>query len=596
MKESRRFRVFCFVCAALALSASLLPFAGVAVASAAGNYKPPTRHAPLPASLVYPSDWSVYSARVAQPTPPPRQHLRHGHPFGRKQSAWTTYHYTNLRTAWNPNETALNTTNVNPSSFGMLYSKAVDGEVYAEPLYVPHVKVPGQGIHDLLLIATEGDSLYAFDAESGAQLWKKTYVNPPYTTTFDPYVCGCSNIAFQQGITGTPVVDLRSNLMYFVAKTVENANSNPSTHYRFHALHIENGQDVGHNTDITASLMATDGTYIFLDQIWSIQRPGLALSGNVVYVGFGAGADYHPDTTAGWLIAFDTGSLAQIGQFSDEMGDAQTQWIWFDGYIPQHLGSIWAAGAAPAVDKQGNLYTQTGNGAFDGQLDFAMSLIKVSPDLSHVVDYFTPSTWFNDSNADADLGSAGVTLLPRQPGHAKEVVVGGGKTGLSFLVNTKNMGKFNASGDQILSETYTNNGLWGTTAAFNGPDGRTYLIVPGGGPMTRWQVQTGASVSLAFTSQTSDHFSDYDDAGSEPVISSNGTAAGSAIVWAYSRVGSGGPAQLTLRAYDANNLANKLVELPFTYWQGGGELISPSVANGMVFTAGEGNVSAYGLL
>jgi len=114
--------------------------------------------------------------------------------------------------------------------------------------------------------------------------------------------------------------------------------------------------------------------------------------------------------------------------------------------------------------------------------------------------------------------------------------------------------------------------------------------------MTLWQVRTGSGVSLGYMSQTTDHFSDGDDAGSEPIVSSNGTVAGSAIVWSYSRVGQGGPAQLTLRAYDASNLANKLVELPYTYWLGGGELLSPSVANGMVFTAGEGVVSAFGLL
>jgi hypothetical protein len=254
------------------------------------------------------------------------------------------------------------------------------------------------------------------------------------------------------------------------------------------------------------------------------------------------------------------------------------------------------SGAAPAIDGLGNLYVQTGNGAFDGQLDWAMSVLKVSPDLSHVVDYFTPSTWLNDSNADLDLGSAGVTLLPRLPGRFPNVAVGGGKSGLSFVMNEHNLGKFNAGGDRNLSEALTNDGLWGTTAAYVGSDGKTYVIVPGGGPMTLWQVQTVTTVSLGFMSQTLDRFSDYDDAGSEPVVSSNGTTPGSAIVWVYSRIGAGGPANLTLRAYDASNLSNKLIELPFTNWQGGGELISPSVANGLVFTAGEGVVSVYGLL
>jgi hypothetical protein len=163
-------------------------------------------------------------------------------------------------------------------------------------------------------------------------------------------------------------------------------------------------------------------------------------------------------------------------------------------------------------------------------------------------------------------------------------------------MNRNHMGGFNPSNDQILSETETNDGLWGTPAAYTGPDGKTYVLEPGGGPMTLWQVQTGSGVSLGYMNQTPDRFGDYDDSGSEPIVSSNGTASGSAIVWVYSRVGSGGPAQLNLRGYDATNLANELVDVPFTNWLGGGELLSPSVANGMVFTAGEGVVSAFGLL
>jgi hypothetical protein len=555
-------------------------------------------HAPLPPTLVQPVDWSLYTSRVPQPQPAAStRRLRNRHPQTKRHAeAWTTFHYDNLRTAWNPNETLLTTANVNASNFGMLYSEPVDGEVYAEPLYVPNVRVRKLGIHDLLLIATEGDSIYAFDAESGAQLYKTTYVSPPSVTTFDPYICQCSNIAFQQGITGTPVIDIKSSLMYFVAKTVETQGSISTTHYRLHALDIRTGIDAMPNTDINASIIAEDGTQVYLDQIWSIQRPGLALSNNVVYVAFGSGADYHPVNTSGWLVAFDKTNLQQIAQFSDETGDAQVQNIWYDGAVSTRLGAFWGSGAAPAVDKQGNLYVESGNGAFDGQLDFAMTAIKVSPDLSHVVDYFTPSTWYNDSNADQDLGSSGVILLPKQPGGVKNIAIAGGKTGISFVLNQHNMGKFNVSGNQILSQTTTNDGLWGTTAAYTGSDGASYLLVPGGGPMTLWRVQNGSSVSLGYLSQTVDHFSDYGDAGSEPVVSSNGAAPGSAIVWAYSRVGSGGPAQLTLRAYDATNLANKLIELPFTNWEGGGELLTPTVANGMVFTAGEGNVSAYGIL
>jgi len=559
----------------------------------AGTYRP--HHAALPATLAHSLNWALYAARVPQPQPPARRRRQHPH-VKRSQSAWSTFAYSNLRTAWNAHETALNTGNVNASSFGMLYSVPVDGEVYSQPLYVPQVPIPKQGTHDLLLVATEGDSVYAFDAESGAQIWKTTYVNPPNVTTFDPSVCGCSNIAFQQGITGTPVVDLPRLVMYFVTKTVESAGSTTTTHYRLHEVSLRTGLDVTPNTDISASALGADGTEVLLDPVWSIQRPSIALEHGVVYVAFGSGADYHPTNTSGWLIAFDKYSLAQIAQFCDETGYPQLQYIWYGGQPETRLGSVWMAGAAPAIDAQGNVYVQTGNGAYDGASDWAMSVIKVSPDLSHVVDSFTPSTWWSDTNSDQDLGSAGLMLLPHMRGRDGDVAIGGGKTGLTFVLNRNHLGGWNASGDRILSETQTNDGLWGTPAAYAGADGSTYVLIPGGGPMTLWQVRTGSGVSLGYMSQTTDHFSDGDDAGSEPIVSSNGTVAGSAIVWSYSRVGQGGPAQLTLRAYDASNLANKLVELPYTYWLGGGELLSPSVANGMVFTAGEGVVSAFGLL
>jgi len=235
----------------------------------------------------------------------------------------------------------------------------------------------------------------------------------------------------------------------------------------------------------------------------------------------------------------------------------------------------------------------TGNGAFDDALDWGMTVLELTPTLSKVVDYFTPDTWHNLSNHDEDLSSTGPMLLP-QPVGGKNVLVAGGKAGLTYLLNEAHLGEFHQKYNDYLSSTATNGGLWGTVASYIGPDGKTYLIVPGGGPMTQWEVLPSAK--LQFVSQSSEDFGNGDDGGSEPVISSNGTTPGSAIVWSYSRVGSHGPATLALRAFDATNLANELIELPFTDWRGGGELLTPTVANGMVFTAGEGNVSAYGLL
>jgi len=571
----------------------------LAMPAAALADDPDSHHPNLPPDLQRFGNWALYTSRVPQPRPAARRipaALRAKRRAGRRPGsppAWLTFHGNLGRTAWNPSETVLNTSNVNPRQFGMLYSVPVDGEVYAEPLFIPQVNVAGKGTHDVLLVATEGDSVYAFDAESGAALWKTTYVNPPAVTTFNPGPCKCSNIAFQQGITGTPAVDPATLIAYFVTKTTEVVNNVSTVHYRLHGLNVTNGSDVAPPTDIQASVRASDGTKVSLNATFSIQRPGIALANGMVYVTFGSGADKHPSTTSGWVIAFNESNLAQLSAFSDETGHTQIQKLWYGPTGPTRLAGIWMSGSAPVVDSSGNVYVQTGNGAYDGVLDWGISVLKLSPTLSKVVDYFTPVGWSNLSNNDEDLSSAGVMALP-QPVGGKNVLLAGGKAGATYLLDEAAMGEYNGKTNRDLFNIVTNGGLWGTIASYVGPDGNTYVIVPGGGPMTQWEVTSNAS--LQFISQSNENFSVGDDAGSEPVISSNGTAPGSAIVWSYSRVGTGGPATLNLRAFDATNLSNELIELPFTNWQGGGELLTPTVANGMVFTAGEGNVSAYGLL
>jgi hypothetical protein len=576
---------------------ALLLVAGASVPSLAGDSES-ENHAPLPPELNE-LNWALYAARVPQPRPRALKH-RVAKTMGRTRStaalpAWYTFHASNLRDGWNSNETLLTTANVNQNQFGMRYSVPVNGEVYAEPLYVPQVNLGLQGVHDVLLIATEGDSVYAFDAETGATLWQTNLTAPPAITTFSTKGCGCSNIATQQGITGTPVVDPATLTAYFVAKTTETVGGVTSSYYRLHGLSIVTGLDVAPPTNIVASTVALDGTTVVLDPNWSIQRPGLALNKGVIYVSFGSGADKQPATTSGWVIAFAENSLQQLAAFSTETGDSMLMHLWYGATAQTRLGAIWMSGAAPAIDSSGNVYVQTGNGAFDGKLDFGQSLVKVAPTLSGVVDYFTPTSWLTQSNKDADLSSAGAMILPALIG-GKHVVAGGGKSGVTYLLNQWYLGHFQAQRDHVLSETTTNTGLWGTLASYVGPDGNTYLIVPGGGPMSLWQVSASPNASLAFMSSSSESFGTGDDAGSEPVISSNGTTPGTAIVWSYSRVGSSGPAALTLRAYDATNLANELIEIPYTNWMGGGELLTPTVANGMVFAAGESVVNGYGLL
>lgn len=509
----------------------------------------------------------------------------------------TTYHYDNARTGWDPNEQILNTSNVNAAHFGLKFSVPLDGEVYAEPLYVPQVAMSG-GVHNLLVAATENATVYGIDADSGAVLWKTPFANPPNVIA-SIAIGANSNVAGPNGLTGTPTIDVARDSIYVVGHTDEGPAGSQTTHYRLHALRLEDGSDRVPSTDISLSNVATDGTIVKLDPVWSIQRPGLAENNGVVYVSFGSAADFRPTTSTGWLAGYDANTLAPVftlGGTSTANGLTQSQNVWFTSQPqPVRMAAIWQSGAAPAIDGAGNLYVQTGNGAFDGAHDWGMSLLKVAPNLASVVDYFTPSSWQSDSNYDTDLGSAGVLLLP-QGNLTRSLAIGGGKSGMTYMLDATNLGKLGPSGDpNALFHTQTNSGLWGQPAAYVGSDGNTYLIVPGSGPMSSWKVTGAPTASLTKVGQTADHFADGDDGGTIPVISSNGTAPGSAIVWAYSRVPNGGPADLTLRAYDASNLSNKLVEVPFTHWTGGGMLITPVVAYGTVYAGGESVLNAYGL-
>lgn len=509
-----------------------------------------------------------------------------------------TYHYDNLRTGWNPNETVLTTSNVTPSQFGLEFSVPLDAESFGQPLYVPHVTIQGAP-HNIVVVATENATVYAIDADSGAVLWRHPFA--PGSGITPVTRCEClkkCDTTQPQGLTGTPVIDIGTDSIYVVARTNESSGGPATLHYRLHALQLETGKDRTPPVQIALSATASNGAKLRLSVACNLQRPGLAEANGLVYVAFGSQGDQAPLTTTGWLAAFDPQTLAPAGALpagaTTAGGRPQKLGVQGGGLGLVRLASVWMSGAAPAIDSAGNLYVQTGNGAFDGALDWGMSLLKVAPTLSGVLDYFTPSTYAYDNDHDVDLGSAGVLLLP-QPVGGYEVAVGGGKRGVTFLLNTANLGKLQRPGHPtVLFAVQTNDGLWGTPAAYIGADGNTYVIVPGSGPMTSWEVTAAPSPALVKVGATPDSFGQGDNGGSIPVISSNGVLPGTAIVWAYSRPVP--PAEVMLRAYDASNLSHELIDVPFTYWKGPNPFITPLVANGSVYACGESVLNVYGLM
>lgn len=493
-----------------------------------------------------------------------------------------TYKYDSFRTGENTSETTLTTSNVNSTQFGKHVSYPVDGQVYAEPLYVPGLTIHG-AVHNVAFVETENDSVYAFDADArnaGAPLWQTSFLVNGATTVSSGDV-GCDDISPQYGITGTPVIDASSNTMYVVANTKENGN----ILYRLHALDITTGVDKVAPVVVTAQVKGTgdgssNGTITF-DPVHQLQRSGLLLLNGKVYVSFGSHCDNYP--YHGWIFAYNGSTLARGAVYNDTRNGYQ--------------GGIWMAGETPAADSNGNIYVSTGNGKFDlnsGGIDAGDSILKLSTSsgLSRV-DYFAP---FNQSCLDVtdeDLGSGGVLLLP----NVNEIVQAG-KEGRIYVLNFGNLGKYTADPnlncntseanrtdiDKVLQELPpgTIGGMWSSPTYWNGSNAK-YVYFAGSGDHIKAFKLVNARLSTAPTSQTPESFG---FPAANPVVSSNGTTAGTGILWDIDSSG-------YLRAYDATNLANELYssQLP-----GYSKFSVPTVANGEVFVGTQGSLEIYGIL
>ena len=296
-----------------------------------------------------------------------------------------TQHNDLSRTGANTSETILTPANVNSTNFGKLFTDSVDGQVYAQPLYVENLGIAG-GTHDVVFVCTENNSVYAFDADTAGVTYWRTNLGTPYTPST------CSDLTPIVGITGTPVIDLNSGTLYVDTKLA----AGPAQ--KLHALDITTGNEkFGGPVTIAAANFSASVEH---------QRPGLLLLNSVVYLGFGSHCDqgsYH-----GFLLGYNATNLSQVCSFNTTPTGSQA--------------AIWSGGMAPAVDTNGNIYIMTGNGDFDGTANFGESMIKLSGSLS-VQDYATPGNWSDLNHGDTDFGSGGPVLLP--PHYA----VGMGKDG-----------------------------------------------------------------------------------------------------------------------------------------------------------------------
>jgi len=497
-----------------------------------------------------------------------------------------TYHYDNGRSGQNLNETALTLTNVNSTKFGKLGEFAVDGKVDGQPLYLSQVNTGAQK-KNVLYVVTEHGSVYAFDADSingmtSAFLWKTSTLGSGETTSD---ARGCGQVSPEIGITATPVIDRTRNAIYVIAMS---KNSGGNYFQRIHALDLSTGAELfGGPKTITAAYPGTgdnsSGGNVVFDPKQYKERPGLLQIGGTIYTTWSSHCDIRPYTS--WVMAFSADTLAQTSVLN---------------LVPNgNEGGIWMAGTAPAADSSGNLFFILGNGTFDTTLnaqgfpvnsDCGNCFVKLSTSGGlKLADYFTPHNTVAESNADQDFGSGGGIVLvdvKDSGGTTHHLSVGSGKDALIYVVDRDNMGKFNASTDQIYQEIsgQLGGGVYSMPAYFNG------VVYYGavGDALKAFPV-TNAKLATSPSSQSTHQFG-YP--GTTPSVSASGTSNG--IVWAIENSGAVlyafDASNLTTELYDSNQAANSRDHFS------GNKFITPMVVNGKVYVGTPNSVAVFGLL
>jgi hypothetical protein len=511
----------------------------------------------------------------------------------------TTYHNDNARTGQNTQETILTPAKVNSGQFGKLFSVTTDGWVYAQPLYLSNVNIGG-GTHNVLYVATEHDSLYAIDADSGTIYWQASLIAPGGTTVNSSTDLGCGDLVPEVGITGTPVIDTNTGTIYLVAKSKVNG----SLVQYLHAIDVvTKTEKFGGPVFIQATVPGTasdgNGTTVSFSPHFENQRAGLLLENGHVVIGWSSHCDISP--WHGWIMSYSAGTLTQEAAFNTSA----------DG----SANGVWMSGGGLAADANGNIFFATGNGSWNGTTDYGDSIVKLGPPSGGsfpVVDYFTPYNQSSLSGGDTDVASGGLVLLPNLAS-GQQLLTQMGKEGKMYLVDRNNMGKYcvndnppcNGSDPNIVQEIPgATAGVWGTPAYWNGSvywGGGS----DGGGPDNLKAFSFNANNSgLISTSPTSESAKAFSFAAPSPTISANGNSNG--ILWglddsAFGSTCSGSSNCQVLYAYDATNLANMLYnssqaannrDVP----GGAVKFATPIVANGKVYVGSQLKVSAYGAI
>jgi hypothetical protein len=496
----------------------------------------------------------------------------------------TTYKNDLNRSGQNLSESTLTLTNVASSTFGLLRLLPVDGRVDAQPLYLSALSFAG-GTFNTVFVATEHDSIYAFDSDSGAILWHVSLLG---TGEMPSDNRGCSQVTPEIGVTSTPVIDRTAGAHGMIFVVAMSIDSSSNYHQRLHALDITTGAELlSGPVEISASFPASGTATSSFAAASYEERAALLLSNGTIYTSWTSHCDNAP--YGGWIISYAESTLARNGVLNIAANSSAGP-------------AIWMAGGGPAVDASGNIYLLSANGAFEttqdangfpSRQDYGNSFLKISNSAAglSVLDYFAMSNEVAESNADQDLGSGGELLLPDMTDSSntiRHLMVGAGKDGNIYVVDRDSMGKFKPGSNQNYQTLngVLPGGIWSTPAYFNG----SLYYGDVSGTLKAFAI-SGAKLGTTPQSQSATQFT-YP--GTAPSVSANGTANG--IVWAHENT-----ATAVLHAYDATNLAHELYNSNQAaanrdQFGTGNKYITPVIADGKVFVGTTNAVAVFGLL
>jgi hypothetical protein len=503
-------------------------------------------------------------------------------------AAWSqdvlTYHNNNSRNGLDSKETTLTLANVNSASFGKLFTLPADGLVDAEPLYISAVTIGGVS-HNVVIVATENDTVYAYDADTGVSLWQITTLKSGETTSDTR---GCGQVTPQIGITSTPVIarpKTGNPIIYVVAMSKD---SSGGYHQRLHALDATTGAELkGGPVDISGQFAGTgdnsSGGFVIFDPAQYKERAGLLSLGGTIYLAWASHCDFRPYT--GWIMGYNMNTLKQTTILNVTPNGNE--------------GAIWGAGAGMAADTAGSIYVLDANGFFDTTLnasgfpsqgDYGNAFLRLTTTGGlAVADYFEMDNEASENGSDTDLGSGGTLLLSQKDagGTTWNLAVGAGKDTNLYVVDRTNLGKFNSSSNKIYQELAgaLPGGVWSMPAAL----GANLYYGPVGSPLLRFQFKNAKLLKAVAAKSTNS----FGYPGTTPSISANGTA--NAIVWAAENT-----APAVLHAYNPLTLA----EIYNTNQAAGGrdqfgngnKYITPMIANGKVYVGTTKGVGVFGLL